>query len=137
MLCPSTFFATAYFALHVAWCTLFFALFGGNLCESIALTIPPSFPSFLYFFTVDSSSSSDSEKESLGDDVDEEEEKKEEEEEEEEMGSILEDMALTPKRHRLADTPVARLQPEGVLRYQSVPTILPAYKKFMCGLWSS
>ena len=29
------------------------------------------------------------------------------------------------------DTPVARLQPEGVLRYQSVPPLLPAYNKFM------
>ena len=32
------------------------------------------------------------------------------------------------------DTPVARLQPEGVLRYQSVPPILPAYNKFMGGV---
>ena len=32
------------------------------------------------------------------------------------------------------DTPVARLQPEGVLRYQSVPPILPAYNKFMVGV---
>ena len=31
-------------------------------------------------------------------------------------------------------TPVARLQPEGVLRYQSVPPILPAYNKFMGGV---
>ena len=29
------------------------------------------------------------------------------------------------------DTPVARLQPEGVLRYQFVPPILPAYNKFI------
>ena len=32
------------------------------------------------------------------------------------------------------DTPVARLQPEGVLWYQSVPPILPAYNKFMDGV---
>ena len=32
------------------------------------------------------------------------------------------------------DTPVARLQPEGVLRYQSVPRLLPAYNKFMGGV---
>ena len=32
------------------------------------------------------------------------------------------------------DTPVARLQPEGVLRYQSVPPLLPAYNKFMGGV---
>ena len=32
------------------------------------------------------------------------------------------------------DTPVARLLPEGVLRYQSVPPILPAYNKFMGGV---
>ena len=32
------------------------------------------------------------------------------------------------------DAPVARLQPEGVLRYQSVPPILPAYNKFMGGV---
>ena len=32
------------------------------------------------------------------------------------------------------DTPVARLQPEGVLRYHSVPPILPAYNKFMGGV---
>ena len=89
----------ACFALHVVWCTLFLALFGGNLCESIALILPPSIhpslPSFLYFFTLDSSSSSDSDKESLGEDV--------EEEEEEEMGSDLEGMAPTPKRRRLAN----------------------------------
>ena len=30
--------------------------------------------------------------------------------------------------------PVARLQPEGVLRYQSVPLLLPAYNKFMGGV---
>ena len=29
------------------------------------------------------------------------------------------------------DTSVARLQPEGVLRFQSVPPLLPAYNKFM------
>ena len=76
--------------------------------------------------------------ESLGEDVDgEEEEKKEEEEEEEEeeeMGSDLEGMAPTAKRRRLADTPVARLQPEGVLRYQSVPPILPPTINFMGGV---
>ena len=32
------------------------------------------------------------------------------------------------------DTPVARLQPERVLRYQSVTSILPAYNKFMGGV---
>ena len=32
------------------------------------------------------------------------------------------------------DAPVARLQPEGVLRYQSVPPLLPAYNKFMGGV---
>ena len=32
------------------------------------------------------------------------------------------------------NTPVARLQPEGVLRYHSVPPILPAYNKFMGGV---
>ena len=32
------------------------------------------------------------------------------------------------------DTPVARLQPEGVLRYYSVPSLLPAYNKFMGGV---
>ena len=32
------------------------------------------------------------------------------------------------------DTPVARQLPEGVLRYQSVPPILPAYNKFMGGV---
>ena len=32
------------------------------------------------------------------------------------------------------DTPVARLQPEGVLRHQSVPPLLPAYNKFMGGV---
>ena len=32
------------------------------------------------------------------------------------------------------DAPVARLQPEGVLRYQSVPLLLPAYNKFMGGV---
>ena len=64
----------------------------------------------------------------MGEDVDEEEE------EEEEMGSDLEGMAPTPKKRRLADTPVARLQPKGVLRYQSVPPILSAYNKFMCGV---
>ena len=90
------FLAIACFALHVAWCTLFLALFGGNLCESIALTINPSLPPFLYFFTVDSSCSSDSEKESLGGDVNEEEE-------EEEIGSDLDGMAPTPNRHRLAN----------------------------------
>ena len=89
--------------------------FGGNFCESIALILPPflppslclslpppSLPSLLYFFTVDSSSNFDSEKESLGEDVDEEEEE-DEVEEEEEMGSDLEGMAPTPKRSRLAN----------------------------------
>ena len=33
----------------------------------------------------------------------------------------------------LMDMPVVRLQPEGVLRYQSVPPLLPAYNKFMGG----
>ena len=28
---------------------------------------------------------------------------------------------------------VARTQPDGVLRYQSIPPLLPAYNKFMCG----
>ena len=32
------------------------------------------------------------------------------------------------------DTPVTRVQPEGVLRCQSVPPILPAYNKFMGGV---
>ena len=32
------------------------------------------------------------------------------------------------------DTPVARLQPEDVLRYQPVPPLLPAYNKFMGGV---
>ena len=102
---PLYFFAIACFALHVAWCTLFLALFGGNLCESIALTLPsflpPSLlpylpPSLPLFFTVDSSSSSDSEKVSLGGDI-------EEEEEEEEIGSDLDGMAPTPNRYRLAN----------------------------------
>ena len=89
--------------MYIAWCTLFLAVFGGNLCESIALTVPPSFPPSLpsfIFFIVDSSSSSNSEKESLGENVDEEEEddKEEEvgEEEEEEMGSDLDGLAPTP-----------------------------------------
>ena len=98
------FFTIACFTLHAPWCTLFLALFGGNICEIIALMLlhvlpPPSLPSF--FFTVDSSSSSDSEKESLGEDIDDEEE--DEEEEEEEMDSDLEGMASTPKRRRLAN----------------------------------
>ena len=46
----------------------------------------------------------------------------------------LEGMAPTAKRRRLADTPVARLQPEGVLRYQSVPPILPPTINFMGGV---
>ena len=29
------------------------------------------------------------------------------------------------------DTPVARFQPEGILRYQPVLPLLPAYNKFM------
>ena len=69
--------------------------------------------------------------ESLEEDVDGEEE---EDEEEEEMGSDMEGMAPTAKRRRLADTPVARLQPEGMLRHQSVRPILPAYNKFMAGV---
>ena len=32
------------------------------------------------------------------------------------------------------DSPVARLHPEGVLRKQNVPTILPAYNKYMCAV---
>ena len=32
------------------------------------------------------------------------------------------------------DSPVARLHPEGVLRKQSVPPILPAYNKYMCAV---
>ena len=32
------------------------------------------------------------------------------------------------------DTPVTRLQPESVLRYQSVPSIISAYNKFMGGV---
>ena len=28
---------------------------------------------------------------------------------------------------------VARTQPDGVLRYQCIPPLLPAYNKFMCG----
>ena len=32
------------------------------------------------------------------------------------------------------DAPVARLQPEGVPRYQSVPLLLPAYNKCMGGV---
>ena len=32
------------------------------------------------------------------------------------------------------DTSVARLQPVGVLRFQSVPPLLPAYNKFMGGV---
>ena len=32
------------------------------------------------------------------------------------------------------DTPAARLQPEGVLRHQSVPSLLPVYNKFMGGV---
>ena len=124
--------AIACFALHLAWCTLFLALFDVNLCENIALTLPssfptsfppsfppslppsvppslpPSLPSSLYFFTLDSSSSFDSEKESLGADVEDEEE---EEEEEQEMmvmmmmliGSALDGMAPTPNWRKLAN----------------------------------
>ena len=113
---PQYCLAIRFFALHVAWCTLFLALFGGNLCDSIALTLPssfptsfpPSFPRSLYFFTLDSSCSFDSEKESLGADVEEEEELKEEEEEEMEMmmmmiGSALDGMAPTANGRRLAN----------------------------------
>ena len=32
------------------------------------------------------------------------------------------------------DTPVARIQAEGVLRYHSVPRLLPGYNKFMGGV---
>ena len=32
------------------------------------------------------------------------------------------------------DSQVARLQPEGILRKQSVPPLLPAYNMFMCGV---
>ena len=32
------------------------------------------------------------------------------------------------------DSPVARLLPEGVLRKQNVPPILPAYNKYMCAV---
>ena len=32
------------------------------------------------------------------------------------------------------DSPVARLHPEGVLRKQKVPPILPAYNKYMCAV---
>ena len=32
------------------------------------------------------------------------------------------------------DSKVARVQPDGVLRYQSVPPLLPAYNKYMCGV---
>ena len=32
------------------------------------------------------------------------------------------------------DSPVARLHPEGVLRKQNVPSILPAYNKYMCAV---
>ena len=32
------------------------------------------------------------------------------------------------------DSQIARLQPEGVLRKQSVPPLLPAYNKFMGGV---
>ena len=32
------------------------------------------------------------------------------------------------------DSPVARLHPEGVLRKQNVPPILPAYNKYMCAV---
>ena len=32
------------------------------------------------------------------------------------------------------DSKVARVQPDGVLRYQAVPPLLPAYNKYMCGV---
>ena len=32
------------------------------------------------------------------------------------------------------DSPVAHLHPEGVLRKQNVPSILPAYNKYMCAV---
>ena len=32
------------------------------------------------------------------------------------------------------DSPVARLHPEGVLRKQNVPSMLPAYNKYMCAV---
>ena len=115
---PQYCLAIACFALHVAWCTLFLALFGGNLCESIALTLPSYFPtsfppslppSLSLFFHFRFSSSFDSEKESLGADVEEEEDLEEEEEEEEEMmmmmmiGSALDGVAPTPNGRRLAN----------------------------------
>ena len=122
---PQFFLAIVCFSLHVAWCTLFLALFGVNLCESIALTLPSSFPTSFppslspslplslppclpvsLIFHLDSSSNFDREKESLGADVEEEEE-----EEEEKMmvmimmmiGSALDGMAPTPNGSRLAN----------------------------------
>ena len=92
--CALVFFALNSFTLHIAWCTLFLALFGVSIVFKIVFrSLPPSLPPFI-FFTVDSSTSSASEKESLGEDVDEEEE-------EEEWRWVV--IWYIPKRHRLAN----------------------------------